>query len=144
MPPEGIDGLERGLPWVDPRINGILFGWQPEGVPSHRVQDVVASHAAVSADDVGADVSDRMPHMQPLSRGIWEHVEAIEPAGSGIKPFIAGIERPKRFRLGPRLLPAFFDGTSKTGRITMGWPSVISLNIRLLAHFVCVSHNGAR
>ena len=63
---------------VLPRLNGILFGRQTVGIVAHGVQDVVAAQTLVAGIDVGGDVAEGMPHVQPGSRGIGEHVEHVE------------------------------------------------------------------
>ena len=56
-------------------LNGVLLGRESKCVVSHRVQDVVAPHAPEARERVGRDVAERVPHVQPLARGVGEHVE---------------------------------------------------------------------
>ena len=51
---------------------------QPERVVAHRVQHVVAGHALVTREHVGADVAERMPDVQPLATRVREHVQHVE------------------------------------------------------------------
>ena len=91
--------------------NGVLFGRQPEGVPSHRVQHLRAGHAPVTADDVGGRVSLGMAHMQAVTGGVGEHVEDIELVASGFER--AGV---KGLVLVPVGLPVGLD----TGGVVTG------------------------
>ena len=60
------------------RLFGVLLGRQAEGVPTHRVQDVFAPHAAEAADDVGRRIAFRMADMQTVARRVGKHVEDVE------------------------------------------------------------------
>ena len=69
------DVLVRGDGRVLAGLDGVLLGGQAESVVAHRVQDIVALHAAVARQRVGRDVAERVPHVQALTRGVGEHVE---------------------------------------------------------------------
>ena len=71
------DVLLGGDGGVLPRLYGILLGGQPVGVVAHGVQHVEAFQAFVAAVDVGGDVAQRMPHVQPRARGVGEHVQHV-------------------------------------------------------------------
>ena len=58
-----------------PGLDGVLLGGQAERVEAHRVQHVVAGHALVPAEDVGADESERVADVQPDAGRVREHVE---------------------------------------------------------------------
>jgi hypothetical protein len=45
-------------------LHGVLLGGKTEGIEAHRVTHVVASHSLVAAEHIGANKSERMPHMQ--------------------------------------------------------------------------------
>ena len=75
---ETVDVLLRGDGGMRPRLHGILLGRQPESVPSHRMQDVEPFHPLVAAEDVGRGVTFWMTDVKPRSRGIREHVKAVE------------------------------------------------------------------
>ena len=70
----GFGGLARMLAGAD----GVLLGGQAEGVPAHRVQDVVAEGAAVAGQDVGGGVAFRMADVQAGAGRIGEHVQDIK------------------------------------------------------------------
>ena len=57
---------------VDVVFDGVVFGRQAEGVPAHRVEDVVALQAALARDDVQRGVGARMADVQPLPRRVGE------------------------------------------------------------------------
>ena len=61
-----------------PGLDGVLLGRQAEGVPAHRVQDVVAERAAVTGQNVRGGVAFRMPDVQPRAGRVGEHVEDVE------------------------------------------------------------------
>ena len=69
--------LGRG-PWMLAGLDRILLGRQPEGVVPHRVEHVPAAHAHEPGVDVGADVAERMPDVQPRTARVREHVVDVE------------------------------------------------------------------
>jgi hypothetical protein len=98
------DVLVGGVARMPVALNRILLGRQAERVEAHAVQDVVSLHAAASRKRVGRDVAERMPDMQPDSRGIWKEVEndllrLTDPDGVGAE----------RVRLSPMMLPFGFE-----------------------------------
>ena len=95
------DGDGRVLTGVD----RVLLGGQPEGVEAERVQHVAAGHAQVAAEHVGADVAQRMPHVQPDAAGIREEVEQVELGPPAVAP-VRHLEGTLAF---PALLPAPLD-----------------------------------
>ena len=92
-------------------LHGVLLRRQAECVVRKRVQHVVAAHAPVPAQHVRGDVSERMPDVQSLPRGVREHVHEKElgPAGDVARQRagrVGGLER----ALGlPAVLPARLD-----------------------------------
>ncbi len=58
-------------------LDGELFGWESESVPSHRMQNVEAAHPLVTSEDVGGGVSLHMADVQPLAARIRKHVEHV-------------------------------------------------------------------
>ena len=75
---------------MDAMIDGILFGGQPESVPSHGVQHIEAPHALVARHDIRRRVAFRMSYMQPFPTGIWEHIQDVV---FGFTPIKIGISR---------------------------------------------------
>src|SRR5262245_15112125 len=63
---------------VDTCPHGILLSRKPECIPPHRMQYVEPSHTLIARNDVRRDIALEMTHMQAGSRGIGEHVEAVE------------------------------------------------------------------
>ena len=63
------DVLVRGDGRVLAGLDGVLLGGQAERIVAHRVQDVVALHAAVARQRIGRDVAQRVTHVQALTRG---------------------------------------------------------------------------
>lgn len=53
-------------------LNGCVFSRHAEGIVTHRMENVVAVHAAVAGDDVADGVVADVAHMK-ISRGIREH-----------------------------------------------------------------------
>src|SRR5262249_38951870 len=53
-----------------------VFGGEPEGVPTHRVEDVVALGAHVARDDVAHRIVADVTHMDPPRR-VGEHLEDV-------------------------------------------------------------------
>ncbi len=54
-----------------------VLGRQPESVPAHGLQDILAQHALVTRDDVADGVIAHVPHVQASAR-VGEHAQAIE------------------------------------------------------------------
>src|SRR5216683_7301865 len=52
------------------------LGRQPEGIPSHRVEDVEALRAPIAGDEIAHRVIADMPDME-LARRVWEHFKNI-------------------------------------------------------------------
>ncbi len=74
---------------------------QAKRIPTHRVEHGVTAHAHVAAVYVGGYVALGVAHMQPLARGVREHVEHI-----GFW-FIGGVGGFVEVTLDPRILPLF-------------------------------------
>src|SRR5688500_10855493 len=70
----GFGGLARMLAGAD----GVLLGGKAEGVPAHRMKDVVALHALVAGEDIGGGVAFGMADVQARAGGVGEHVENVE------------------------------------------------------------------
>ena len=65
--------------------DGVLFGGKAEGVPAHRVQDVITAHPLVAANDVGGRVALGMADVQAGSARVGKHVEDVELGPRGIE-----------------------------------------------------------
>ena len=110
----------------DPRVlaglDGVLLGGQAEGVVAHGVQDVVPVHAQEPAGDVGAQVAQRVPDVQPGARGVREHVhhERLGPVGDALEAVaeradrVGRVERPVGL---PAVLPGQLDLLGQRGRV---------------------------
>ncbi len=121
------DGLDVGLgrdPRVLPGLDGELLGGQAEGVVAHRVQDVVAVHAPEAARDVGTQVAQRVPDVQPGPRGVREHVhrEVLGPVGDLVEARaqppdgVGRVERPLGL---PPVLPRQLDLLGQGRRVAV-------------------------
>ena len=58
-------------------LDGVLLGRKAESVPADGVQDIKSVHALVTRDDVACGIAFGVADMQPLPRGIGEHVEDV-------------------------------------------------------------------
>src|SRR5262249_49402361 len=89
--------------------------------PAHRVQHVVAAHAAVAAGDVGGGVALGVADVQAASGRVGEHVEDVElgPAG-GLGAFrpqcVGGVGGAGGRVLLPVTLPARLDRSRVVAR----------------------------
>jgi hypothetical protein len=116
----GLDVGRRRRARVLAGLDRVLLGRQAERVEAHRVQDVVAGHAQIAAQHVGADVAQRMPHVQPGPAGIREHVVQVILRAAGRE---SGAQRPgwirrvERALALPALLPARLDLRGEAGRV---------------------------
>ena len=59
-------------------FDGVLFGGQAEGVPSHWVEHVESLFAPGATDDVGGGVAFGVADMQAVTAGVWKHVQGIK------------------------------------------------------------------
>ena len=106
LAPEGGDVRLRGHRGVLPGLDRVLLGRQPERVVPHGVQDVEALHPLPARDDVGADVADGVPDVEPRPGGVGEHVEHVVLGALRVEALVprpGGAEGPV---LQPVLLPA--------------------------------------
>ena len=66
-------------------LDGVLLGGQAEGVPAHRVQDVISPHPLVAANDVGGGIALGMADVQAGAARVGKHVEDVELGPGGIE-----------------------------------------------------------
>ena len=128
------DVLVRGDGRVLAGLDGVLLGGQAESVVAHRVQDVVALHAAVARERVRRDVAERVPHVQALPRGVGEHVEnEVGIAGrQRARQGTGRIVRIERAQLLPPVLPLRLDLSGELRGVALGRGT-----LRIFAH-LCV------
>src|SRR5690606_31316279 len=60
---ERIDVLLRRFRRMHACLNRMLFGGQAKGIPTHRVQNMLAAHAGVATDDIGRRIALGMADM---------------------------------------------------------------------------------
>ena len=60
--------------WMRAGLDGVLLSGQAERVESQRMQYIAARHSVIAGVNIGRDVAERMPDVQPLTRRIGEHV----------------------------------------------------------------------
>ena len=115
-------------------LDGVLLGGQAERIVAHRVQDVVALHAAVARERIGRDVTQRVTHVQALTRGVGEHVENEVGLAGGQRAsqFTRGVVRIERAQLLPAVLPLRLDLTCELSGVALGRGT-----LRIFAH-LCV------
>ncbi len=75
--------MARPLAGVDIPLDGRVFRGQTEGIPPHRMEDVVAPHGVKSGDYIANGIIAHMAHVQ-AARWIWEHLEAVVLGLAGI------------------------------------------------------------
>ncbi len=69
--------LGGGFGRVRAGFDGVLFGWQAEGVPAHGMQHIVAAHALIAAPDIRGGIALGVAYVQAVPRRIGEHVQHI-------------------------------------------------------------------
>ena len=133
------------LPHGDGRVlagvDRVLFGGQPEGVEAERVQHVMSGHAQVAAEHVGADVAQRMPHVQPDAAGVREEVQQVElrppgDLGEALGQRAGRVPRLEGALAFPALLPAQLD--------LAGQPCVVPERRCLFSHGFSVGPQGRK
>ena len=104
LPLHGGDVAERPLARRHIVFERGVLGGQPEGVPPHGVQHVIAAHPHLPRQRVADRVVAHVSHVQ-LAAGIRQHLEHV----------VLGFIACRRFRgvelgvSGPSLLPLLFD-----------------------------------
>jgi hypothetical protein len=97
-------------------LDGVLLGRQAKRVEAERVQDKVALHPPVARADVGGDVAQRVPDMQPGPGRVREHVHDVELAPRvercSVRQVARRIRRLEGVLLGPDPLPFGLDLSS--------------------------------
>ncbi len=58
-------------------FDGVVLSRKAEGVPAHRVNDVVALHQLVAAPYVADDVASPVAYVKSVAGGIGEHIQTI-------------------------------------------------------------------
>ena len=86
-----------------------LFRRQPEGIPTHGVQDVEAAHPLETGNDIGSRISFDVAHVQTLATRVREHVEDVEFRFCGIKSRFPRVRRTKNPVGQPSGLPFGFE-----------------------------------
>jgi hypothetical protein len=119
-------------------VDGVLLGGQPEGVEAEGVQHVVAGHAQVTAEHVGADVAQRVADVQPDAAGVREEVEQVELRPPGLRAASAGqgargVRREEGTLSFPALLPAPLDRAGQPRVVPERRPVLVHGSSRLAA-----------
>src|SRR5581483_752219 len=92
------------LAGIAPALDGLVLGRLAEGVPAHRVQNVVALHDLMAAGDIQRDIVAAVSHADARAAGIGEEDQAVE-----LGP-VAGVLDAKQPGLFPAPLPLLFYG----------------------------------
>ena len=96
-----LRGRPRGM---GSRLDRVLLGRQAERVPAHRMQNVDASHAEVSGQDVCRGVALGMADVKSCARRVREHVEHVF-----LRPAVGRADGLPGLVFVPEALPARFD-----------------------------------
>ncbi len=121
----------------DPRVlaglHRVLLRRQAERVEAQRVQHVVPGHPLEPAVDVGGDVAQRVPDVQPDARGVREHVQHVllRPGRDLVRlGHRAGRVRRLEGALGlPPVLPARLDLRGQLGGVPVRRVAVLALAV---------------
>ena len=101
-------------------LDRVLLRGQAEGVPAHRVEDVVALAALGAADDVGGGVALRVADVEAGTGGVGEHVEDEELRAGGIEVRIARVRGAEGLLGIPAGLPGGLEGAEGKGLADVG------------------------
>ena len=99
-------------------LDRVLFRRQSETVVAHGVQYVEPTVPLVTCHDIAGDVSERMPHMQPGTAGVREHIEDIILGLGGVVLHAVGAA------LAPFILPLLLDLRVFVLHLGRSWPKV--------------------
>jgi len=117
LTPKRVDVRLGRLGGVLARLDGVLLGRQPEGIPTHRMKHAVSTHSAIARQDVRCRVALGMPDVQAGTAGIGKHVQRIELPLGFVEARFARVRRPKGLVFVPEGLPL---GLDLTWRIVTG------------------------
>ena len=84
-------------------FDGILFGRQPECIPTHGMQDVESAHPVITAVDVSCGIAFRVADMQAGSGRVRKHIKDVELRLGSL------VSGGKGFMVEPVALPLGFD-----------------------------------
>ena len=98
-----VDVGVRPFPGVHPPLDGRVLGRQAEGVPSDRMQHVVAPHPLVPGDGVADPEGLGVAHVQ-VARWVREHVQRVETRAA-----VVLVHGPEQALLLPHGLPLGLD-----------------------------------
>ena len=122
-------------------LDCILLGRETKGVEAHAVEHISAPHALKAAEDVGTDISEWMPHMEPAARRVGEHVEheqLLAPIGHPLRigQRTAGVGCLEQGMFVPVRLPPKLD--------LLGHGRVVTVRRRVVVVSACVirGHRG--
>src|SRR5262249_23214536 len=88
---EILDVGTRANDGVNTLLYGVVLSRRTEGIPSHRMKDVVTLQPLISGPAIRKDVAAPVPDVQARPRRVGKHVEAVV-LGSWI--FVAGFVKP--------------------------------------------------
>ncbi len=60
-----------------PHLNGIVLCWKPEGIPSHRMDDIISLLQLIPAPHIRDHIASPMSYMQTVPRRIREHIKTV-------------------------------------------------------------------
>src|SRR5262249_6776982 len=102
LPLHARDVADGPLTRMDAALDGRVFRRQSECVPPHRVERDAPSHSKAAIERIAEDVVAAVADVQVAGR-IGEHVQHVE-----LLPRRGDVDL-RDARLGPALLPLFFD-----------------------------------
>ena len=62
---------------MNAHLDGIVFRRKAEGIPSHRMHDIMALQQFITAPDIRDDITSPMAYMEAVPRRIREHIQAV-------------------------------------------------------------------
>ena len=90
------------------RLDRVLFGRQAEGIPSHRMEHIVAAQPVIAGQDVRCGVPFNVADMEAVSARVGKHIEDEVLLRLGSKTWLPGVGGTECVGLQPVLLPAGF------------------------------------
>ena len=101
LPLDILDIFLRRDRGMDAHFDRIVFRGESEGVPAHRMDDILPPDQLIPRPGIGNHIAPPVPHVEPGAGGIGEHIQTVIL----LLPAVLRIDG----MLLPELLPLFFN-----------------------------------
>ena len=123
-------------------LDRVLLSRQAEGVPAHRVQDVLTLRTAEAREDVGGGVALGVADVEAGAGGIREHVEDVElPRGLAAGDLL-GAQRIRAVTLGKRVASRQLVARVPGAEGLLAFPELLPFGLDEMKRILPARHRG--